>query len=1252
MKVFKDKEHSLLVRPFGIRDSLYLACTVLVFFDLNRPEDLLGEQELWSVVPGLLGPEGVLDAGMPKPQGEVLVTGSCFAPAGTERPASEVSFRLGSLAKRLAVFGDRAWAGTAAGAVITDPKPFQEMPVTWKNAFGGEGFDRNPYGKGLHPAPSSDGRNRIPLPNIEDPRDLIGSPSQRPEPAGFGPLDVMRPQRSSKQGTYDEAWLRERWPHFPDDMNYAFFNTAPEDQVLDGFIRGDETLEVVNMHPDVPGIQSRLPGVRIRCFVTRKEDLEAPPEEGEVFEEVTTRVDTVWLFPAVLRGVAAYRGTTRIQDDEYVDVLRVLVATERMTDAPRPIEDYLEEQKRRLDRTVPADPAPVEAARKRAGAAMKRFQGIPKEIETAKLRAMGKAPVMPRTPEEMEARARGRLDRARGLLTTLEAQARETRARHGHQAAIDLRGIDRLRASIQQAEARVAQAVAKARKAREEGAAVVQGVSDDLKAHVPPEHLARAGIDPDNPMPGKAVTPWHDQGFPLAVQWRKNLEADPEALSALERLGFEERTIRRAWMGLNPEARSEERRLWGLKEGPETGPGGGALLTLPAGLVIPRFRGAVLSGLRLRPGVHGDPAEDVRVEGSDEAPLFLPAVEPAGAPVVRVGDPLEAWFMEQEVGDACSVLSMEKPGEKPDSEASEALSQAPAFLVVVPPGLPEGGAAAWKDAWPNATLLPLPEGKTVFEAREAGADIRAWVMEALPKDVAARHRLEPDLPGPGDPPKGSPLAGLSIPPFDIRALSASLRDELRAAHRPKQEELQAFRQQMESEVRKSLAAAGQDPEAALGAASARPGASLSGTGQDLAGEIRRQMEDLRAGGHLTPDVEARMEAAAAQAVETGQYGDRRYREGMEKIEAGKKRAAEAKTRARAGELPGKARERLASAGMDPETMKRFTREEVVERYEQGQSLKGANLSGLDLSNLNLRGVDLTGSLCRETRFCGSVLDGADLSRVVAQKAYFTKASLQNARSKAGLFDGAKMAGADLRQSEWNLAMLKGADLTGADLMGSRMRMTSLQNATLAGTRFQGVEAHMGIFSGAQAAKADFTGARLTKGLFQKARLDGAVFSSAVLESTMFYEAQGEGVTFAGADLTKARMGGGAAFPGADFTHATLKQACFRDADLSGARFQGARIQSALLENCDLHAADFYRVPARETRLTKCNLEGADLRGVNLFLGSLRKSRVVGADLSGSNLYGVDFFKAVFGETRMEGANLKGTQLYGRTEYLP
>lgn len=1251
MKVFKDKEHSLLVRPFGIRDTLYLACTVLVFFDLNRPEDLLQEQELWSVVPGLLGPERILDAGMPKPRAEVLVTGSCFAPAGTERPASEISFRLGPLNKRLAVFGDRVWAGTAGGAVVTDPKPFREMPVTWENAFGGEGFDRNPSGKGLHPVPSPGGRDRVPLPNIEDPRDLIGSPSQRPEPAGFGPLDVMRPQRSSKQGTYDEAWLRERWPHFPDDMNYAFFNTAPEDQILDGFIRGDETLAVANMHPDVPEVRSRLPGVRIRCFVTRKDDLEAPPGEGEVFEEVGTRMDTVWLFPSVLRGMAAYRGTTRIRDDEYADVLRVLVATERMADAPRPIEDYLQEQKRRLDRTVPVNPAPVEAAKRRTGAAMKRFRRIPKEIETAKLRAMGKAPAMSRTPEEMEARARARLDRAKDLLTTLEARAREAQGPHGHQAAIDLRGIDRLRASIRQAEARVGQAAAKARKAREEGAAVVQGVSDDLKGHVPPEHLARAGIDPEKPMPGGAVTPWHDRGFPLAVQWRKALEADQEAVSALERLGFENRTIRRAWMGLNPEARSEERRLWGLKEHPGTGSDGGSMLALPAGLVIPRFREAVLSGLWIRPGVHGDPIGDVRVEGSDEAPLFLPAVEPAGAPVIRVGSPLEAWFLEQEVGDACSVLSMEKPGEKPGSEASEALSQAPAFLVVVPSGLPEGGAAAWKDAWPNATLLPLPEGKTVFEAREAGADIRAWVMDALPEEVAARHRLEPDLPAPGDPPKGSPLAGLSIPPFDIKALSASLKDELRAAHRPKQEELQAFRHQMESEVRETLVAAGQDPEAAL-AASAHSGASLSETGQDLAGEIRRQMEDLRAAGHLTPDVEARMEAGADQAVETGRYGDRRYQEGMEKIEAGKKKAAEAKARARAGELPGKAREGLESAGMDPETMKRFTREEVAERYEKGESLKGANLSGLDLSNLNLRGVDLTGSLCRETRFCGSVLDGADLSQVVARKADFTKASLQNARSRAGLFDGAKMAGADLRQFDWNLAMLKGADLTGADLTECRMRMTSLQNATLAGTRFQGVEAHMGIFSGAQAAEADFTGARLTKGLFQKARLDGAVFSSAVLESTMFYGARGEGVTFAGADLTKARMGGKAAFPGADFTHATLKQACFRDADLSGARFRGALIQMALFENCDLHAADFYRVPARETRMMKCNLEGADLRGVNLFLGSLRKARVVGADLSGSNLYGVDFFKAVFGKTRMDGANLKGTQLYGRTEYLP
>lgn len=76
---------------------------------------------------------------------------------------------------------------------MTEPKSFSRLPLTWKNAYGGTGdygntFTKNPDGKGFivpptkeEECPSADG---LPLPNIEDPENLIKNWTDSPDPAG------------------------------------------------------------------------------------------------------------------------------------------------------------------------------------------------------------------------------------------------------------------------------------------------------------------------------------------------------------------------------------------------------------------------------------------------------------------------------------------------------------------------------------------------------------------------------------------------------------------------------------------------------------------------------------------------------------------------------------------------------------------------------------------------------------------------------------------------------------------------------------------------------------------------------------------------------------------------------------------------------------------------------------------------------------------------------------------------------------
>src|SRR5262249_5048033 len=161
---------------------------------------------------------------------------------------------------------------------------FKRMPLEWQRAFGGNGWGRNPIGKGF---PEPGGAVQV-LPNIEDPRNLIKSQSDRPEPSGYGSYDPSWPQRASKLGTYGREWLENESPGFATDLDVGFFNAAPEDQQISGFFNGDELLIVENMHEDVPRLECHLPGLSVRIFINN-----GASDATSDLKEVPARLDTV-----------------------------------------------------------------------------------------------------------------------------------------------------------------------------------------------------------------------------------------------------------------------------------------------------------------------------------------------------------------------------------------------------------------------------------------------------------------------------------------------------------------------------------------------------------------------------------------------------------------------------------------------------------------------------------------------------------------------------------------------------------------------------------------------------------------------------------------------------------------------------------------------------------------------------------------------------------------------------------------------
>ncbi|MGL1932064.1 MAG: pentapeptide repeat-containing protein [Desulfotalea sp.] len=1274
MKTFKENHHSFYPRPIAIAGKFYLSVGILGFYDLSNPSTFLTEQEMWKTLPLLLGDQPIIDQGVPKPRGEFLVTGSCFAPRGEFRPASEVAVQVGGVEKRINVFGPRYWKD----GLISQAELFAEMPVSWDNSFGGKEFSRNPLGKGIDKVELASGNTFVPLPNLEYPNQQIGSPDQIAEPAGFGPIDTMWPQRFSKNGTYDEKWKSERWPYFPDDMNYEFFNMASEDQFLDSFYQGGESVIIKNMHPDLPIIESSLPTQRMRCFVTLDPTFKphkfpvadlpsAKVNETDMFHEVETRLETAWFFPSVMRGLLIYRGMIEIKDEDRGDVLRVLIRDEEKLDEPKSVEYYRDLQVKLLDRGVEIDNAPLEEAMQKANKSLLKIKNIPKTVDEFRQKALGNRPSMPMLePEEMLAKSKKMLAAHSANLNNLEAMTQKAHAQSGHLLEIDLGVFDRFRSKMAALDESIENTTKKLsltkKKLLAESKKEVDQVRGKLKG-IDPKYLTKTDFDPDESLPENfpfhsKENPWHDRGFPFVVECRKRLEDDHKILALLKGLEIDRKTINRYWLGVNDEPRLESVGDWGIK--------GDTEFEIPAGLIFPRFDGHLLSRVKCFAD-YGKDGNEILVPDSDETPFFIPsatlielATMPAAenAPIVIVEDELQALFIEQEVGDFCSILALKDPNEDLGDDVAEYIEKAGPILVVRPfewqkDTLLKAGWSEWLALDDSLQAIELEFGKTVFESHKKGNDIRQWVLDHLPSEFTTDHKVGATIPAGGKHPGKDFMKGF-MPQFpDIKAIVAGVHDEVTKHLESKFEPITAERDKMLASLKKTAAKYekhGVDP--ARITLDSPPGIkeSATETGQKIAGKIRQQGEDLKKRGLLTDEIAAKLKQGASEAERLGVEGDALKEKLTMDFEAKKIELKEGLEKLKNKTPPEGMVEKINLAGIDVEAIRPVTREELVKLHKLGKPVAGAILSGVDLSELDLTGIDLSRCQLKKTSFQNSKLDNAKFEQAMGGEINFSGASLKGSLFERAILADANFENCDLSEMNGNNASFKGGNFSGACLANACLEMAILNEINFTKANCAGVTIHMCMVSG-KADKANFANAKISKCIFKDVSLSESDFSNATINETQFNGGGGEGINFYAADLTKMYTARNAIFEKSNFNRAVMNYATLREGSFSGSTFNKGDLENCMFENSKLTKCDFVNCYAKGASFTKCNLEGSVMRACNIMMGGMKKARLVDVDLRGSNLFAVDFYKVVLGNTRFEGANLKRSQLQDRLDLL-
>jgi uncharacterized protein YjbI with pentapeptide repeats len=1065
---------------------------------------------------------------------DVTVRGHAFAPPGqpleamTVRLAVQRSARL--IDKKLFVYGDPDPAAPARRL------PFQRMPLDYEHAFGGRGHVDNPVGRGAE----ASGPGARP-PNVVDPADARRT-------AGFGPLSRFWGGRARALGTSVRALVDGVEPQIGDGFDWSYFQSAPLDQQIP-YLAGDEWIVLDGMHPALPRVQTRLPGLRAAARIhTRAGGAFGPGRDLELQAD-TLAIDAD-------RGVAAlvWRGSVRLDASTEPSQLKAFVGVQvgdaplawpgvpAVDRGPAPSVAGRDAAPESFDETGPASPADVERGRHAAtpfpgptpvalppapapsapGEATPAFDETyklsPRESQTA-----GKAKAHPFAPPEPGARP-------------WSPPSEPRPAGEG----TDFSGTRSLGAD-DVTSARAPFALARPRLT---DAALLRRVPKRSSPEIPivaAAPLAAATtcwqLDP----PREALTLVVKATFDLVAGARATIREEPDALSGDVYAGDD---LAGSLVYASDFAISKVRADVVLT-GHACAPGGSATsarVTFRFGdpATTGGFERAVdVLGDRVwsRVGIAmapGDPAPFERMplvyERAFGGPGF--AANPVGIPLPNLEDPDHR---------------IQAPGR----------AASPACFAPIPP--------LWKERWSKLGTFDAawlasrwPYFPADFDAAHFQAAPRSQQLEQIRGDETYR------ISGAGAEVLGGALPGLRARAFALLGagdlVEISLRLDTAAFDADEAKVNLVWRGSFEVSDEEA-------PEIE----------TLFVCTEELARDPR-PLEEIRA---------LLVEAVAPSGPEDEVASERAPPPPPDP--AARAAAREALlTRVAAGE---------ALDGAD------LADAELVDLDLRGRSLVGANLKGAVLRGCCLAGADLSGAVLAgadltDADLTGAVLAGADLVGATLAAAILDEADLEGAdlsgvRAPGASFrrargEAVQLASGTFTDARFDDARLAGADFTEAKLdragfEGAALPEVRLYHASGEGARFDGARLDEARCDDANLVKCSFAGAHAPSSVWEKATISGSVFTGANLAGASFSRATCEGVVFHRVDAREARFMR-ARLAGAELVGANLLEADFERADLGAADLRGANLHGAETWRAKLGGAKLDRAIVTATKL--------------------------------------------------------------------
>lgn len=348
MNLLKPRKIGTLYKPYSFKGNHYFSVAAMMSFNLQTGE-IYPETDAKAQYHSLMNGH-IFDLAMPKGSPEVIVMGSAIPPE--PKKYYEVSVSIGDIQKAIKVIGNRK-RKSPLGAIVTT-EAFTRIPLDYEYTYGGKNSQQNPVGIGAGspstaPLSNSDTAKNTAtdLPNLipayrRADGVVVSKSSKNNKIAALGPVGVDWPQKIPQAGSYNDQWLNQRYPGFPDDLDFHFFNRAAEDQQQVDPFYGGMDYELTGMHADYPTLNGQLPWVVFKCFYQM--------QNQKALNECLLDIDTVWFFPEQQLGVMIGRGTFLVQDSDGLDVASLLLAYEDSRHSPRDVKYYQEQLIARTDK--------------------------------------------------------------------------------------------------------------------------------------------------------------------------------------------------------------------------------------------------------------------------------------------------------------------------------------------------------------------------------------------------------------------------------------------------------------------------------------------------------------------------------------------------------------------------------------------------------------------------------------------------------------------------------------------------------------------------------------------------------------------------------------------------------------------------------------------------------------------------------------------------------------------------------------